>query len=405
MEQLEALYRYVAELTGRFNRRLNDDPEPMRHVRYGFPARASATRSSSPSCTDYTPARHLAAKGPPTRLGVNKLQGPKEVPRHDATSRPKRMRYSYEARCRAVDAIFGMSPADAARNVGASRASGCRWLRRYRTGGWGGLREHPSTPKRQPRSSHSGGGGRDRGCARAAEQARSRSAPYSGVRPRPSARCCAASVARGCRASPDPRWCATSATVRASCCTSTSRSWGASSTSASPSSRTGSSAARAPTGSTSTSPSTTTHGWRTLRCARPPRRRPHLPRSRANVVLGAGHHGRGGDDVERAVYRSAAWRERCAERRLRHLRTRPYTPRTNGKAEQFIQILLRNWAYAFAYSTSAHRTRALAGWLRWYNRRRPHGSLGGLPPVSRVSHLPGQYTLAEPSGLACLHLG
>ena len=91
------------------------------------------------------------------------------------------------------------------------------------------------------------------------------------------------------------------------------------------------------------------------------------------------------------AYRSHAWRQHCAAHDLRHLRTRPYTPRTNGKAERFIQILLHRWAYAFAYPSSAHRTRALIGWLRWYNRRRPHGSLDGLPPVSRVSHLRGQY--------------
>ena len=59
------------------------------------------------------------------------------------------------------------------------------------------------------------------------------------------------------------------------------------------------------------------------------------------------------------AYRSHAWRRRCAARDLRHLRTRPYTPRTNGKAERLIQILLRSWAYAFAYPSSAHRTRAL----------------------------------------------
>ncbi len=93
-----------------------------------------------------------------------------------------------------------------------------------------------------------------------------------------------------------------------------------------------------------------------------------------------------------STYRSAAWRLHCAARGLRHLRTRPYTPRTTGKAERFIQILLNMWAYAFAYRSSAHRTRALISWLRWYNRRRPHGSLGGLPPVSRVSHLCGQYS-------------
>jgi transposase InsO family protein len=91
---------------------------------------------------------------------------------------------------------------------------------------------------------------------------------------------------------------------------------------------------------------------------------------------------------------SRDWRASCTELGLRHLRTRPYTPRTNGKAERFIQLLLRGWAgaHAFAYPTSAHRTRALPGWLRWYNRRRPHGSLGGLPPVSRVSQVRGQYS-------------
>ncbi len=92
------------------------------------------------------------------------------------------------------------------------------------------------------------------------------------------------------------------------------------------------------------------------------------------------------------AYRSYAWRARCAMLGLRHLRTRPYTPRTNGKAERFIQTLLRSWAYAFADPSSAHRARALSGWLRWYNRRRPRGSLGGRPQVSRVSHLCGHYS-------------
>ena len=71
---------------------------------------------------------------------------------HDAISQPKRMLYSYEARCRAVDEMrSGMSPARAAASVGASRATGYRWWVRYRAGGWSALRERPSTPKRQPR--------------------------------------------------------------------------------------------------------------------------------------------------------------------------------------------------------------------------------------------------------------
>lgn len=92
------------------------------------------------------------------------------------------------------------------------------------------------------------------------------------------------------------------------------------------------------------------------------------------------------------AYRAHRWRDACAALGLRHLRTRPYTPRTNGKAERFIQTLLRQWAYRYVYPTSTHRARALHGWLRWYNRRRPHGSLGGLPPISRVSHLCGHHT-------------
>ena len=70
--------------------------------------------------------------------------------------------------------------------------------------------------------------------------------------------------------------------------------------------------------------------------------------------------------------------------RVVHKRTRPFRPRTNGKAERFIQTLLREWAYAVPYLTSKARARVLPRWLRHYNRRRPHGSLDGLPPFSRL---------------------
>lgn len=92
------------------------------------------------------------------------------------------------------------------------------------------------------------------------------------------------------------------------------------------------------------------------------------------------------------AYRSHAWRDRCAELGIERRRTRPYTPRTNGKAEAFIGTALREWAYRYAYPTSAHRTRALSGWVRWYNRRRPHSSLGNRPPISRVAQVRGQFT-------------
>lgn len=74
----------------------------------------------------------------------------------------------------------------------------------------------------------------------------------------------------------------------------------------------------------------------------------------------------------------------CAGLEVRHLRTRPYRPCTNGKAERFIQTLLREWAYALPYRTSGLRARALRRFLRYYNRERPHGGLCGRPPSSRL---------------------
>jgi transposase InsO family protein len=91
-------------------------------------------------------------------------------------------------------------------------------------------------------------------------------------------------------------------------------------------------------------------------------------------------------------YHSHRWLAICAELGIERRYTRPYSPWTNGKAEALIKTLLREWAYRFVYPTSTHRSRALNGFLRWYNKRRPHGSLGGRPPISRVSHLCGHYS-------------
>jgi transposase InsO family protein len=91
-------------------------------------------------------------------------------------------------------------------------------------------------------------------------------------------------------------------------------------------------------------------------------------------------------------YRSHAFRDLLTQHGIRHIHTKPYTPRTNGKAEAFIRILQREWAYGLIYPSSAHRARALPGWLRWYNNHRPHGGIGGHPPTSRVSHAAGSYT-------------
>ena len=77
----------------------------------------------------------------------------------------------------------------------------------------------------------------------------------------------------------------------------------------------------------------------------------------------------------------------CAALGLRHLRTRPYRPRTNGKAERFIQTLQNDWAYGRVYASSAERRQHLPAWLNHYNYRRPHGSLSHRPPAARLAEL------------------
>jgi transposase InsO family protein len=82
-------------------------------------------------------------------------------------------------------------------------------------------------------------------------------------------------------------------------------------------------------------------------------------------------------------YRSHRFRDACRNTKLRHHRTRPYTPRTNGKAERFIQSMLREWAYGRIYRSSLQRANDLPRWLRYYNEERPHASLSYLSPSSR----------------------
>ena len=318
---------------------------------------------------------------------------------HDATSQPKRMLYSYEARCRAVSAMrSGMSPARAAASVGASRATGYRWWVRYRAGGWAAagrrLGERPSTPKRQPRRLSTAEeaeivAARERSGAGPLTLGAMLGRPASTVgkvlrrlgrsrlprEPRPP-------VVRYERERPGELLHIDTKKL--------GRFWHV--------------GKRILNDGVTRSPRA---GWQHVHVAVDDHSRlayaEVLPSDRRHDALAFLERtlrwfGEQGVTVEAVMtdngpaYASHAWRARCGELGLHHLRTRPYTPRTNGKAERFIQMLLRSWAYAFAYPTSAHRTRALAGWLRWYNRHRPHGSLGGLPPVSRVSHLCGQYT-------------
>ncbi len=85
-----------------------------------------------------------------------------------------------------------------------------------------------------------------------------------------------------------------------------------------------------------------------------------------------------------SAYRSHPIADLCRSRRLRHIFTRPYTPRTNGKAERFIQSALREWAYARAYDHCQQRAAALSSWLHNYNYHRPHLGIGGCTPISRL---------------------
>jgi hypothetical protein len=96
-----------------------------------------------------------------------------------------------------------------------------------------------------------------------------------------------------------------------------------------------------------------------------------------------------------SAYRSAIHALACGAPGIRHLRTRPYRPRTNGKAERFIRTLLAAWAYGAIHATSAERTAALDGWLWTYNHRRPHGALSHKTPIARLTELnnvTGSYT-------------
>jgi transposase InsO family protein len=95
------------------------------------------------------------------------------------------------------------------------------------------------------------------------------------------------------------------------------------------------------------------------------------------------------------AYRSLLHAIACKALGVRHLRTRPYRPRTNGKAERFIRTMLAGWAYGAIYASSTERTAALDGWLWTYNHRRPHGALNHKSPIARLTELnnaPGFYS-------------
>jgi transposase InsO family protein len=92
-----------------------------------------------------------------------------------------------------------------------------------------------------------------------------------------------------------------------------------------------------------------------------------------------------------SAYRSHAWRDACTQLSITHKRTRPYRPQTNGKIERFHRNLADGWAYARHYDSDVARRQALEPWLHFYNQHRAHSAIGALPPVSRLTNLPGHH--------------
>lgn len=128
-----------------------------------------------------------------------------------------------------------------------------------------------------------------------------------------------------------------------------------------------------------------------------------LPDERTETAAGflartAAHFASRGVVIERVLtdngscFLATRFRDECARLRIRHTRTRPRRPQTNGKAERFIQTLLREWAYARLYTTSNERALTLPTWLNHYNYRRRHGSLNHQPPATRLNNVSRNYT-------------
>jgi transposase InsO family protein len=311
--------------------------------------------------------------------------------------RPRRKRLSWESRCEIVALIeAGMSPPLAAAKGGASRATGYRLLARYRAGGWAGLCDRPSTPHRQPR----------RLCPEAEQLivAARRCSAYGPVRlaglvPHPPSTIGKVLRRHGCSRLPRPAGAARCArryererpgellhidTKRLG------RFW-------EPGKRVLGDQAGRPHRNRRV-------GWQHLHVAIDDHSRlayaELLPGQDAEACVhflerAVAWYQEQGVAIELLLtdnakaYHSRAWLQASERLGIERRYPRIYRPRTNGKAERFIQTLLREWAYARSYRSSSARARALGGYLRWYNRRRPHSSLGARPPISRVSHLCG----------------
>jgi len=314
----------------------------------------------------------------------------------NATQPPRRMRFSFESRCRLVSLVLaGYSPQAAAAACGASRATGYRLWRRYQEGGWSALADRPPVPKRQPRR-----------LPRELEQR---------------------ILAARASAKAGPLIVAGQLGLPASTVWKVLRRYGVSRLQL-PAREPVRRYERARPGELlhvdikklgrfwtlgkrvlgSEAGTRNRHaGWQYLHLAIDDHSRlayaELLPTERpadcvAFLRRAVGWYAERGITVERVLsdngngYRSFAWRDACAELNIQRRYTRSRRPQTNGKAEALVKTLLREWAYRFAYPSSAHRARALPGYLRWYNHHRPHSSIGGRPPISRVSQLRGSHS-------------
>jgi len=308
---------------------------------------------------------------------------------------PGRLRHSWEARCRLVSLMLsGLSPQAASRACGMSRATAYRLRRRFDEGGWEALRDRPSTPRRQPRRLSD---------AAEAEIVAVRRATQAGpvvigvITRRPASTVGKVLRRWGCSRLPRPVRDPVRRDERerpGELIHVDTKKLGRFHVVGKRIFNDGVHRNRAA-------------GWQHLHVAIDD----HSRLAYTEVLAGqdkqacaaflrraVAWYAAQGITIERVLsdnakaYHSHLWRDTCDQLGVARRYTRPYTPRTNGKAEALIKTMLREWAYRYAYPSSSNRTRALAGWTRWYNRHRPHGSLGGTPPISRVSHLRGHYT-------------
>jgi transposase InsO family protein len=282
----------------------------------------------------------------------------------------------------------GLRPAEAAQAMGVSVRTAYKWLKRFREHGEAGLINRSSRPCQSPRALSPSVRGQiierrhlRQTCRQIAQALGVGHSTVARVLGRNGLnRLGALEPAR-----PENRY---EHQPRAICCTWISKSSGAFASPGTASQATDVRTRRAPAGSTSMWPSTITRAWpfSTLHPDETGKSacRALLQALRYYASLGVRFRRVLTDNG--ACYKSRRFRRLCRRLGLRHRYTRPYSPRTNGKAERFIQTALREWAYARAYESSDHRARHLPAWLHQYNWHRPHASLDYQPPVSRLGH-------------------